>query len=83
MSVSEEPVCICLSQQNPVFTSLHLRSAVHVVPTLIGHSLKWRCCPLVGSMSILTKTSFDPLWCRYKVPNNKIPNYKIPNAQCS
>jgi len=32
MRVSEEPVCIYLFQQNPVFTSLHLRSLVHVVP---------------------------------------------------
>jgi hypothetical protein len=30
--VSEEPVCIYLFRQNPVFTSLHLRSSVHVVP---------------------------------------------------
>jgi hypothetical protein len=34
MRVSEEPICILqyLFQQNPVFTSLHLRSPVHVVP---------------------------------------------------
>ncbi len=30
--VSEEPVHIYLFRQNPVFTSLHLRSPVHVVP---------------------------------------------------
>ncbi len=35
MRVSEEPVCIDLLQQNQVFTSLHLRSLVHVVPPLI------------------------------------------------
>jgi hypothetical protein len=29
---SEEPVCIYHFRQNPVFTSLHLRSPVHVVP---------------------------------------------------
>jgi len=28
----EEPVCINLFRQNPVFTSLHLKSPVHVVP---------------------------------------------------
>jgi hypothetical protein len=32
MIVSEEPVCIDLLQQNQIFTSLHLRSLVHVVP---------------------------------------------------
>ncbi len=32
MRVSEEPVCIYLLRQNPVFTSLHLRTPVHVVP---------------------------------------------------
>ncbi len=32
MRVSEEPVCINLFRQNRVFTSLHLRSPVHVVP---------------------------------------------------
>ncbi len=32
MRVSEETVCIHLFQQNQVFTSLHLRSHVHVVP---------------------------------------------------
>jgi hypothetical protein len=34
MSVPEEPVCIDLFRQNPVFTSLHLKSPVHVVPPL-------------------------------------------------
>jgi hypothetical protein len=32
MRVSEEPVCIDIFRQNPVFTSLHLRYPVHVVP---------------------------------------------------
>ncbi len=32
--VSEEPVCIYLFRQNPVFTSLHLRFAVHVLTPL-------------------------------------------------
>jgi hypothetical protein len=32
MKVSEESFCIDLFRQNPVFTSLHLRSPVHVVP---------------------------------------------------
>ncbi len=34
MRVSEEPVCSYLFRQNPAFTSLHLRSPVHVVPPL-------------------------------------------------
>jgi hypothetical protein len=32
MRVSEETVCIYLFRQNPVLTSLHVRSPVHVVP---------------------------------------------------
>ncbi len=32
MRVSKEPVCIYLFRQNPVFTSLHFISPVHVVP---------------------------------------------------
>jgi hypothetical protein len=35
MRVPEEPVCIRLFRQNPVFTSLHLKSPVHVVPPLL------------------------------------------------
>ncbi len=34
MRVPEEPVCIDLFRQNPVFTSLHLKYPVHVVPPL-------------------------------------------------
>jgi hypothetical protein len=30
MRVPEEPVCVHLFQQKPVFTSLHLKSPVHV-----------------------------------------------------
>ncbi len=35
MRVSEEPVCIYLFRQNPVYTSLHLRSPIHVVPPVV------------------------------------------------
>jgi len=35
MRVSEDPVCIHLFRQNSVFTYLHLRSPVHVVPPLV------------------------------------------------
>jgi hypothetical protein len=41
MRVPEEPVCIDLFRQNPVFTSLHLKSPVHV------HRLSWDW-PTVG-----------------------------------
>ncbi len=34
MRVPEETVCIDLFPQNPFFTSLHLKSPVHVVPPL-------------------------------------------------
>ncbi len=36
IKVSEEPVCIHLFQQNLVFTSLHLRSSIHVEPPLVN-----------------------------------------------
>ncbi len=43
MRVSEEPVCIYLFRQNPVFTSLHLRSPVHdVLPPLISNGGKFK-----------------------------------------
>jgi hypothetical protein len=34
MRVPEEPVCIDLFRENPVFTSLHLKYPVHVIPPL-------------------------------------------------
>ncbi len=47
MRVSAEPVCIHLFRQNPVFTSLYLRSPVHVVPPQSEnrrlHRLAGRC----------------------------------------
>ncbi len=36
MRVPEEPVCIYLFRKNPVFTYLHLKSPLHVVPALSG-----------------------------------------------
>jgi hypothetical protein len=39
MRVSEEPVYTYLFRQNSVFTSLHLRSPVHVAPLLVAISL--------------------------------------------
>ncbi len=35
MRVPEEPVCIHSFRQNPVFTSLHLKSPIRVVPPLL------------------------------------------------
>jgi hypothetical protein len=53
MRVSEELVCIYLFWQNPVFTSLHLRSPVRVVPPLIS--------PMLSDPNLLAKTGFDRL----------------------
>jgi hypothetical protein len=39
MRVSEEPVCINLFREKPVFTSLHLKSPVHVVPPLYSRAV--------------------------------------------
>ncbi len=43
MRVPEEPVCIDLFRQKPVFTSLYLKSPVHVVPPLLLR-LQGICC---------------------------------------
>ncbi len=40
MRVPEKPVCIDLFRQNPVFTSLHLKYPVHVVPPLLIQSTR-------------------------------------------
>ncbi len=40
MRVPEEPVCINLFRQNPVFTSLHLKSPFHVVPPQVPASMQ-------------------------------------------
>jgi hypothetical protein len=42
MRVPVEPVCIDLFRQNPVFTSLHLKSPVHVVQPPITNHLLWK-----------------------------------------
>ncbi len=43
MWVLEVPVCLNLFRQNLVFTSLHLKSSVHVVPPLVDeiHVVDW------------------------------------------
>ncbi len=60
MRVPEEPVCIDLFRQNPVFTSLHLKSPVHVHrlrTTKDCHScrsllLVWQICSLNWDLDI-------------------------------
>ena len=42
MRVLEEPVCIDLFRQNPVFFSLHLKYPVHVVPPLSSQCMYLR-----------------------------------------
>jgi hypothetical protein len=53
MRVSEEPDCIYLIRQNPVFTSLHFRSPVRVVPPLARQNVVsvtgTKAVPLIGS----------------------------------
>jgi hypothetical protein len=51
MRVTEEPVCIDLIRQNPVFTSLHLKSPVHV------HRLR-KDLPPTSLFSIFRVTDF-------------------------
>jgi hypothetical protein len=41
MRVPEEPVCIYIFWQNLVFTSLHLKSSVHVVPPLVSQNYEY------------------------------------------
>jgi hypothetical protein len=56
MRVPEEPVCIDLFRQNPVFTSLHLKSPVHVHRLSVN---AWMCFIVVFtqmSMSVHFKT---------------------------
>ncbi len=38
MRVQEEPVCIHLFRQNPVLTSLHLKSPVRIAPPQAGEN---------------------------------------------
>jgi hypothetical protein len=47
MRVPEEPVCIDLFRQNPVFTSLHLKSPVHV------HRLRMLALSVVAVVSVV------------------------------
>ncbi len=59
MRVPEEPVCIDLFRQNPVFTSLHLKSPVHVHR---GHRLRGRtgCCRKDTSRVRICKRLWSP-----------------------
>jgi hypothetical protein len=59
MRVPEEPVCIDLFRQNPVFTSLHLKSPVHVhrLRQTDGKSLVW-FGEIERKLAKLSKTTF-------------------------
>jgi hypothetical protein len=46
MRVPEEPVCIDIFRQNPVFTSLQLKSPVNVVPPLERRAVFFKASPL-------------------------------------
>jgi hypothetical protein len=50
MRVPEEPVFIDLFRQNPVFTSLHLKSPVHVRRLFAVAAIK-ACCPVGGKVA--------------------------------
>ncbi len=67
--VSEEPVCIYPFRQNPVFTSLRLRSPAHVVPPLFAALVKLLNASdsgqAAGSNDVkkVTAEAFDPcIW---------------------
>jgi hypothetical protein len=53
MRVPEEPVCIDLFRQKPVFTSLHLKYPVHVVPSLVRSTQLWTVFPYSGIPAFL------------------------------
>jgi hypothetical protein len=53
IGVPEEQVCIDLFRQNPVFTSLHFKSPVHVVPPLAGEGGVGRFFTLISSLYVL------------------------------
>jgi hypothetical protein len=57
MRVPEEPVCIDLFRQNPVFTSLHLKSPVHV--HRLWSQLDFSALPvLISTVSLRRLTTF-------------------------
>ncbi len=61
MRVPEEPVCIDIFRQNPVFTSLHLKSPVHVHRLSIQKPQVWelsRLCPETSTKLCVHEFSF-------------------------
>jgi hypothetical protein len=64
MRVTEELVFIHLFRQNPVFTSLHLKSPVHVVPPLVSnamHNLSFKSASSFNELELaLTRSSAAP-----------------------
>jgi hypothetical protein len=85
MRVPEELVCIYLFRQNPVFTSLHFKSPVHVVPPLSAaihrskllFAIAIRHCPLL-SAAFSAVHSF-PL---QSIPVHHSPSLSIAAHQC-
>ncbi len=67
MRVSEKLVCIDHFRQNPVFTSMHLKAPVHVVPPQENHlsaemqSVNTTCCFLLCRLFIFISTCSCPL----------------------
>jgi hypothetical protein len=74
MRVSEEPVCIYLFRQKPVFTSLHLRSPFHVVPPLVRERVEdlgsAGGLPIGPILSGLSQTS-------YQEADTMLPKYLV------
>jgi hypothetical protein len=64
MRVPEEPVCIDLFRQNPVFTSLHLKYPVRVVPPQKNYAVSFYCCPLAATHSLFYDQIYIDFCCR-------------------
>ncbi len=61
MRVPEEPVCVHLFRQNPVFSSLHLKSPVHVVQPLFSTLVILLPINITNSMKIMLLLTFYAL----------------------
>jgi hypothetical protein len=72
MRVPEEPVCNDLFRQNPVFTSLHLKYPVHVVPPQ-GSLLMSPSSPFLGwfvGLVVLVQEIWSCLGCSSRLGKN-------------
>ena len=66
MRVPEEPVCVHLFRQKPVFTSLHLKSPVHVHrlwTVLVQYQISSHSLPY---FSFHSRFGFYLLWCNWR-----------------